>query len=149
MLVLSRGRDETIMIGDDIEITIVDIRGDKVRLGITAPKGLSIHRKEVYDAIRQENYRAEILGSGEGSILSGVSKQEAVEFASHSRKLVGWSIDQAAKSSDLNLGFLERIESGDDCEPGARTEALTKLRDTVRVELAARKKAKEDPTKDS
>lgn len=53
MLVLTRQRDETIMIGDDIEVTIVDIRGDKVRLGITAPKEVSIHRKEVYDAIKR------------------------------------------------------------------------------------------------
>ena len=55
MLVLSRQRDETIMIGDDIEVTVVDIRGDKVRLGITAPKEISVHRKEVYDAMRREN----------------------------------------------------------------------------------------------
>jgi carbon storage regulator len=58
MLVLSRQRDETIMIGDDIEVTVVDIRGDKVRLGITAPKAVSVHRKEVYDAIRRENREA-------------------------------------------------------------------------------------------
>jgi carbon storage regulator len=55
MLVLSRQRDETIMIGDDVEVTVVDIRGDKVRLGINAPKEISVHRKEVYDAIRREN----------------------------------------------------------------------------------------------
>lgn len=55
MLVLSRQRDETIMIGDDIEITIVDIRGDKVRLGITAPATIPVHRKEVYEAIQREN----------------------------------------------------------------------------------------------
>src|SRR4051794_37917733 len=58
MLVLSRQRDETIMIGDDIEVTVVDIRGDKVRLGITAPREISVHRKEVYDAIRRENRAA-------------------------------------------------------------------------------------------
>ena len=58
MLVLSRQRDETIMIGDDVEITIVDIRGDKVRLGITAPRHIQVHRKEVYDAIRRENEKA-------------------------------------------------------------------------------------------
>ena len=58
MLVLSRQRDETIMIGDDIEITVVDIRGDKVRLGISAPTQISVHRKEVYDAIQQENRKA-------------------------------------------------------------------------------------------
>lgn len=55
MLVLSRQRDETIMIGDDIEITVVDIRGDKVRLGITAPPSVPVHRKEVYEAIKREN----------------------------------------------------------------------------------------------
>lgn len=58
MLVLSRQRDETIMIGDDIEITIVDIRGDKVRLGISAPRSIQVHRKEVYDAIKRENENA-------------------------------------------------------------------------------------------
>src|SRR5271169_608933 len=58
MLVLSRQRDETIMIGDDIEITIVDIRGDKVRLGITAPATIPVHRKEVYEAIQRENREA-------------------------------------------------------------------------------------------
>jgi carbon storage regulator len=58
MLVLSRQRDETIMIGDEIEITVVDIRGDKVRLGITAPTRIAVHRKEVYEAIRRENEQA-------------------------------------------------------------------------------------------
>ncbi|NCF38918.1 MAG: carbon storage regulator CsrA, partial [Planctomycetia bacterium] len=58
MLVLSRQRDETIMIGDDVELTIVDIRGDKVRIGISAPSSVSVHRKEVYEAIRTENEQA-------------------------------------------------------------------------------------------
>lgn len=58
MLVLSRQRDETIMIGDDVEITVVDIRGDKVRLGINAPSRIAVHRKEVYEAIRAENEQA-------------------------------------------------------------------------------------------
>jgi len=65
MLVLSRQRDQTIMIGDDIEITIVDIRGDKVRLGINAPKAISVHRKEVYDAIKRENREAAKLRAEE------------------------------------------------------------------------------------
>jgi len=55
MLVLSRLCDETIMIGDEVQITVVDIRGDKVRLGITAPRQVQVHRKEVYDAIKTEN----------------------------------------------------------------------------------------------
>jgi len=54
MLVLSRQRDESIVIGDDIEIVIVDVRGDKVRLGITAPKHIPVHRREIYDAIQRE-----------------------------------------------------------------------------------------------
>lgn len=61
MLVLSRQRDETIMIGDEVEITVVDIRGDKVRLGITAPTRIAVHRKEVYEAIRRENEQAATL----------------------------------------------------------------------------------------
>lgn len=54
MLVLSRQRDETIYIGDHIKITVVDIRGDKVRLGIEAPKDVSVHREEVYEAIQRD-----------------------------------------------------------------------------------------------
>ncbi len=55
MLVLARQIDQTVMIGDDIEVTVVDVRGDKVRLGINAPRSISVHRKEVWDAIRKEN----------------------------------------------------------------------------------------------
>ncbi len=58
MLVLARQRDQTIVIGDDVQITIVDIRGDKVRLGISAPRDVSVHRKEVYDSIRKANREA-------------------------------------------------------------------------------------------
>jgi len=53
MLVLSRYKDESIMINDNIKITVVEIRGDRVRLGIEAPKECSVHRREVYDAIRE------------------------------------------------------------------------------------------------
>ncbi len=58
MLVLSRHRDESIMIGDDVVVTIVDIRGDKVRLGIDAPTSIPVHRQEVYEAIQRENKKA-------------------------------------------------------------------------------------------
>jgi len=54
MLVLSREKNEKIVINDNIVITIVDIRGDKVRLGIEAPKEVSVHRQEVYEAIKRE-----------------------------------------------------------------------------------------------
>jgi carbon storage regulator len=58
MLVLSRQRDESIIIGDNIVVTIVDIRGDKVRLGINAPTEVPVHRQEVYEAIQRENLRS-------------------------------------------------------------------------------------------
>ena len=58
MLVLSRRKDETIMIGDTVEITIVDIKGDTVRVGITAPRQVAVHRKEIYEAIKRENLAA-------------------------------------------------------------------------------------------
>ena len=72
MLVLSRQRDETIMIGDEIEITVVDIRGDKIRLGITAPTRIAVHRKEVYEAIKAENARAARLDAADVNDLTGV-----------------------------------------------------------------------------
>jgi carbon storage regulator len=65
MLVLSRQRDESIMIGDTIVVTIVDIRGDKVRLGINAPSEIPVHRQEVYEAIQRENLRASQLQPGD------------------------------------------------------------------------------------
>lgn len=60
MLVISRQRDQKIMIGDDIEISVIDIRGDKVRLGINAPLKVPVHRQEVYNAIQLENKRAQV-----------------------------------------------------------------------------------------
>ena len=62
MLVLSRQKDESIIIGegdDAVEISIVDVRGDKVRLGINAPRTMSVHRKEVYEAIQREKKEQE------------------------------------------------------------------------------------------
>ncbi len=58
MLVLSRQRNESIVINNDIVITVVDIRGDKVRLGVSAPTEIPVHRQEVYNAIQRENARA-------------------------------------------------------------------------------------------
>jgi len=75
MLVLSRQRDETIMIGDDIEITIVDIRGEKVRLGINAPAHVPVHRKEVYDAIKREK-EAESAKTGEPAHVDSLAQRK-------------------------------------------------------------------------
>ena len=63
MLVLSRKKNESIVINDDITIVVVEIRGDKVRLGVEAPKEVPVHRREVYDAIK----RSEASASGETS----------------------------------------------------------------------------------
>lgn len=62
MLVLSRHVDEWICIGDNIRVCIVDIRGDKIRLGVEAPTEIPVHRQEVYDAIQRENMEAQRNG---------------------------------------------------------------------------------------
>ena len=77
MLVLSRQRDETIMIGDVIEITVVDIRGDKVRLGINAPPEVSVHRKEVWEAIQRENRAAAMVKPEDIANVTGDSKDRS------------------------------------------------------------------------
>ncbi|MDZ4658614.1 MAG: carbon storage regulator CsrA [Bythopirellula sp.] len=58
MLVLSRKKNESIVINDDITIVVVEIRGDKVRLGVEAPKEVPVHRNEVYEAIRRNQQGA-------------------------------------------------------------------------------------------
>ena len=59
MLVLSRKKNESIIINDDITIVVVEIRGDKVRLGVEAPKEIPVHRNEVYEAIRRNQEAGE------------------------------------------------------------------------------------------
>ena len=59
MLVLSRRADETIVVGDGIRITVLDVRGDKVRIGVDAPQDVSVHREEVWRAIQQGVLRAQ------------------------------------------------------------------------------------------
>ena len=79
MLVLSRQRDESIMIGDDVEITIVDVRGDKVRLGITAPREIPVHRREIYDTIQRE--KAAAAAAAEKAPEAAEKTPEAAEKA--------------------------------------------------------------------
>lgn len=61
LLVLTRKIDESIIIGDNIRVTIVDVRGEQVKLGIDAPRSISVHREEVYREIQEENRRAAAL----------------------------------------------------------------------------------------
>ena len=68
MLVLSRYRDESIYIGDDVVITVVDIRGDRVRIGVDAPSHVSVHRQEVYEAIKNGGQKLESSTKSERSL---------------------------------------------------------------------------------
>lgn len=80
MLVLSRQKDESIVIGDDVEITIVDVRGDKVRLGITAPKSVPVHRREIYEAIqREKEAQKQAAVQAEGKSSEGAGEQQEKE----------------------------------------------------------------------
>lgn len=65
MLVLSRRKDESIRIGDDIIITIVEVRGDTIRLGVEAPKEVPVHRSEIYEAIQRAITRSETRPTGD------------------------------------------------------------------------------------
>lgn len=58
MLVLTRRRNQSIIIGDEVELIVLDVRGDQVRLGFRAPKNVSVHRREVYDEIQHANREA-------------------------------------------------------------------------------------------
>ena len=80
MLVLSRKKNESIVINNDITIVVVEIRGDKVRLGVEAPKEVPVHRREVYDAI----HRAAGSGgsNGTGNAAAGGSADTASESSS-------------------------------------------------------------------
>ncbi len=112
MLVLSRRRDETIMIGDEVEITVVDIRGDTVRLGINAPRNVSVHRKEIYDAIQAEMMVAATETaqsvpnqSSVGNLLGSMLKQKdglpAID-ATSLKKLTGGTIQSSLSAPPLS-----------------------------------------------
>ena len=70
MLVLSRKQDEKIIIGDSITLMVTSIQGDKVRLGIDAPKEVAVHREEVYEAIRKERAELEQQDTSELEVSS-------------------------------------------------------------------------------
>ena len=78
MLVLSRQKDESIMIGDDVKITVVDVRGDKVRLGISAPKEIPVHRIEIYEAIQREKREKKASEPSESAAEKGPDKERPV-----------------------------------------------------------------------
>jgi carbon storage regulator len=76
MLVLTRKKDQTIVINENVELTILEIQGDQVRLGITAPKSVPIHRKEVFLEIQEENRKAAQVGNISLNELMRKKKQQ-------------------------------------------------------------------------
>ncbi|NLU33238.1 MAG: carbon storage regulator CsrA [Clostridiaceae bacterium] len=75
MLVLTRKKGQSVMIGHDIEVSLIDIQGDQVRLGIRAPKSIAVHRKEIYEEIIRENQLATI-SSAAGIELLKIRRRE-------------------------------------------------------------------------
>ena len=72
MLVLTRKSNESVVLGNDIEVKVLSVRGDQVSLGFSAPSGVSIHRKEVYEAIQAENRAAAGQDHGAMDALKGL-----------------------------------------------------------------------------
>lgn len=131
MLVLSRRKDETIMIGDSVEITIVDIRGDTVRLGITAPRTVSVHRKEIYDAIQQENIAAAKEGPADQGSVGGLGSLLKGATLGGLSGLAGSKSPKAAGLSGLsklsgNIGGAPDI-GGNNAAPKINTRAISKF----------------------
>jgi carbon storage regulator len=97
MLVLSRYRDESIYIGDDVVITIVDIRGDRVRIGIQAPSDVSVHRQEIYDAITREKHG---IQNSEQNTIPNPIPQKTQKFSAPLEKKI-----EARKSKGLPVNI--------------------------------------------
>src|SRR5579859_1741083 len=93
MLVLARQKDQSIVIGDDVVVTVVDIRGDKVRLGINAPREVSVHRKEIYDLVRQKNQASGPPPAG--SPATGAQLHPAVHYGNGTDPFLKAAIDEA------------------------------------------------------
>lgn len=74
-MVLTRKRDESIIIGDDIKIIVVDVRGDQVKLGIDAPRHIPVHREEIYKEIQEENRRAALSAEQDLKALEGLLRK--------------------------------------------------------------------------
>lgn len=76
MLVLTRKVNQSIVIGDDIEVVVLEVRGEQVRIGVRAPKAIAVHRKEIYEQIRQENLNAASVSAEDLAGLQGRITEE-------------------------------------------------------------------------
>ncbi len=74
MLVLSRKKGESIVIGDNIEVSVVDIQAEQIKLAITAPRSITVHRKEIYLQIQEENKASSLVSEESFSKLKGIIK---------------------------------------------------------------------------
>lgn len=86
MLVLTRSLNESIIIGDDIVVTVVEIRSDKVRLGIEAKKSIPIYRKELYEAIQKQNIEAAKVAAADLQKLEDELKVKGSKLSSETEK---------------------------------------------------------------
>lgn len=79
MLVLTRKVNQSIVIGDEIEVIVLEVRGEQVRIGVRAPKSITVHRKEIYEQIRQENLSAASVSTDDLSSLQKQLSQESTD----------------------------------------------------------------------
>ncbi|MDR3091183.1 MAG: carbon storage regulator CsrA [Clostridiales bacterium] len=80
MLALTRKKGESIMIGDNIEVVVLDWRGEQIKLGIVAPKEIPVHRKEIYEQIQAENKQARFSGGAGFEQLKEIKKKKPREL---------------------------------------------------------------------
>ncbi len=85
MLILTRKVGETIRIGDDIAISVIDIRGNQVRLGIAAPRDVTVHREEVYEQIQEQNQEAAKVQATDKAILQNLWNTKGKDSKSKGR----------------------------------------------------------------
>jgi len=107
MLVLSRYRDESIYIGDDIVITVVDIRGDRVRIGVEAPNDVSVHRQEVYEAIKNNAQVGSDVRKVERKAEQGTTSAIVSPLG---RELNKQKAKKSPEANGLPINFLPPIE---------------------------------------
>ena len=117
MLILTRKANESIVINDNIKVTVVEIRGDKVRLGVVAPKEIPVHRQEVYDVIIQPRESTKVaapLQGSEQSLDRIMAKMAGSPSQSEVIQAMSEAIEEAnldAESpSDLKAKLLERLD---------------------------------------